>query len=226
MPDDNAWYYWHAIAIDEHGAQTETGLASFFVNTENDAPQAPEIVFPEIGSEINVQDPELVINNAFDPDEDDLTYYFELDTANTFDTPLLVTSDEIFKGSDTTTWHVTSLNDNTEFFWRAKASDGYAESPWSLGSFFVNTANDPPSVPTLNNPGEGAWVDTLTPTLLVNPSVDSDNDEIIYQFEVYEDVVLTQLAASGRSSIPQWVVSPELADNTWYFWRVQAFYLM
>ena len=220
--NDNAWYYWHAIAIDEHGAQTETGLASFFVNTENDAPQAPEIVFPEIGSEINVQDPELVINNAFDPDEDDLTYYFELDTANTFDTPLLVTSDEIFEGSDTTTWHVISLDDNTEFFWRAKASDGYAESPWSLGSFFVNTANDPPSVPTLNNPGEGAWVDTLTPTLLVNPSVDSDNDEIIYQFEVYEDVVLTQLAASGRSSIPQWVVSPELADNTWYFWRVQA----
>ena len=36
-----------------------------------------------------------------------------------------------------TGWH-HHFGDNTEYFWRAKAFDVAAESPWSSSSFFVN----------------------------------------------------------------------------------------
>jgi len=220
--EDNTWYFWRAIATDEHGATTETTLTSFFVNTFNDAPDMPEIVSPYVGGEVEVQELDLIISNALDLDEDVLSYFFELDKVNTFDSVEKQISDAIAEGVDTTSWHVAGLDDNTTFFWRAKASDGYAESPWALGDFFVNTENDTPSIPTLKNPGDEAWVETLTPTLEVNPSVDVDNDILTYQFEVYSDGFLNNLVDQGESDTPARVVPLELNDNTWYFWHTRA----
>ena len=220
--DDNTWYFWMAIATDEHGATTETTLASFFVNTANEAPETPDISSPVIGSEIDVQELDLIVNNAFDPDGDVLTYFFELDKVDTFDSDAKETSDGISEGADSTSWHVAGLDDNNSFFWRAKANDGYVESPWVLGNFFVNTENDNPSIPTLKNPGEGAWVETLTPTLELNPSVDIDNNSLIYRFAIYTDVFLNNLLVQGESDTAEWLVPSELNDNTCYFWRAQA----
>ncbi len=59
---------------------------------------------------------------------------------------------------NTTAWQASSLlNDNTDYYWRARAVDFHgAAGPWSATvSFFVNTANDPPAVPVLNNPVSG-----------------------------------------------------------------------
>ena len=220
--DDNTWYFWRAIASDEHGASTETISVSFFVNTFNDAPEIPGILFPTVGSEVQAQELNITVSNASDPDGDLLTYFFELDKLNTFDSAEKQISGEISESINTTSWHVAGLDDNTTFFWRAKASDGSAESPWALGDFFVNTANDNPSIPTIKNPGQGAWVETLTPTLEVNPSMDVDKDSLIYRFEVYSDVLLNSLVVQGESDTTGWLVSSELNDNTWYFWRAQA----
>ena len=220
--DDNTRYFWKALAVDEHGAATQSPVASFFVNTENEAAEAPGVLSPAIGSGVEDQELDLIVNNAFDPDGDLLTYFFELDKVDTFDSEAKQTSNEISEGLDTTSWHVADLEDNTTFFWRAKASDGYAESPWAQGNFFVNTFNDAPSMPTLKNPGQGAWVETLTPKLALNPSVDIDNDSLNYQFEIYSDLPLTDLVVQGESEIPEWVVSSALNDNSWYFWRAQA----
>jgi hypothetical protein len=220
--DDNTWYFWRAIATDPYGATTQTLPASFFVNTANDAPFAPVISLPVHESEVEVQDLDLVAGKAQDVDEDELTYFFELDTVNTFDSPAKQTSGEMTEGSDFTTWQVLGLGDNTTYFWRVKASDGFAQSPWAQGNFFVNTANDDPSPPTLKNPGQGAWVSTIIPTLELNASLDLDNDQLSYWFEVYTDEAMEQLVASGVSESTEWVVSGELSDNTWYYWKAQA----
>jgi hypothetical protein len=220
--DDNTWYTWKAIATDEHGASTETELASFFVNTVNDAPEAPVIASPPLGGEVGVQELDLVVNNALDVDFDTLSYVFELDKVETFDSAELQGSGEILEGTDTTAWPVGSLEDNTAYFWRAKASDGFADSVWAVGSFFVNTANDSPSAPTLKNPGEGAWVETRMPALELIASEDIDNDSIGYAFEVYSDAFFNELVIGGESETTQWPVPSELDDNTWYYWRAQA----
>jgi hypothetical protein len=220
--DDNTWHFWRAVVTDEHGAQTSTTLVSFFVNTANDAPGAPQIVAPEQASEVENQDLSLVIENAVDMDEDPLAYLFELDTVNTFDSPAKQSSGAIAEGDDNTSWGVTGLDDNTEYFWRARADDGLAQSPWVVGGFFVNTANDNPSTPTLKNPGHGAWVTALTPALEVHASIDVDRDELSYRFEVYADPGLSTLLHTGVSETPAWVVPQELADNYWYYWQARA----
>ena len=219
---DNTRYYWRAIVTDEHGLTAETTLASFFVNTANDAPDAPAIQSPADGSTVGAQDVDLVATNAVDLDGDILTYVFELDTVSTFDSAEKISSGSVLEGLNTTSWSVLDLEDNTWYFWRVKANDGAADSPWAQGSFFVNTANDAPTAPTLKNPSNDAWVSTLTPTLEVNASTDIDNDPISYRFRIYEDAGLTQLVAEGLSEEPGWIVPSTLLDNTWYFWTVQA----
>ena len=220
--DDDTWYYWQAVVTDEHGATAETPLASFLLNTQNAAPQALTISSPAPGSEVALQELDLVVTNARDTDGDALFYFFELDRVNTFDSTEKQTSGEISEGGDTTTWHVSGLDDNTLYYWRVKASDRTAESTWAQGSFFVNTENDPPSTPTLRNPGHSAWVDTPTPTLKLNPAIDPDHDSLTYLFEVYADPDLTSLVTQGESDTTRWTLPSALNDTTWYYWRAKA----
>ena len=218
MLDDDTMYFWRVVATDEHGALSETPLVSFLVNTLNAAPGSPLISSPVAGSETPLQELDLVVTNAADA----VSYFFELDRVNTFDSPAMETSGEIAEEVDTTSWQVTGLEDNTRYYWRVKAGDAAAESNWIVGDFFVNTANDAPSSPTVKNPGEKAWVETLTPSLLINSAGDPDNDSLIYRFELYSDDSLTNLVAQGESSTTELVVSSELENNTRYYWRAQA----
>ena len=219
---DNTRYFWRALAVDGHGASTFTPTFSFFVNTANDAPLAPVIVLPAPGTEVTVQALELVAQNAVDIDGDELTCAFELDRVNTFDSPNKMSSGVIVQGADTTRWAVSNLSDNTRYHFRVRASDGAAESPWASGSFFVNVANDAPSLSTVKNPGEGAWVQSLTPTLEVTPALDADGDALSYQFEVYDGKSSSSLITRGSSGEPRWVLPFELANDVWYSWRAQT----
>ncbi len=219
---DNTWYYWKAVAIDEHGAAVETAQGSFMVNTLNAAPCIPAISSPAAGSEVASQEPDLVVTNATDPDGDAVSYFFELDKVDTFDSGEKQSSGAVSEGVDSTLWHVSALEDNTLYYWRVKAADGSAESGWVQGSFFVNTANDAPAIPTLRNPGENAWVDTPRPMLRLNPTMDPDNDGLTCRFEVYADEVLSSLTAQGETDIREWTLPSALNDSTWYYWRARA----
>ncbi|MGA1867764.1 MAG: OmpL47-type beta-barrel domain-containing protein [bacterium] len=222
--DDNTWYYWQATAIDEHGATATTGLISFFVNTTNYAPVMQGIYSPQDAEEVEAPELDLVltINNALDLDNDILTYFFELDRINTFNSDHKQISGEWPEGSDKTSWDVSGLSDNTLYFWRAKASDTLAESSWVHARFFVNTDNDPPSTPVLKNPGQYSWVRTYTPRLELYPSEDPDRDLRNYIFEVYADPLRENIIIHEISSTPELTLSSELGDNAWYYWRAQA----
>ena len=167
--------------------------------------------------------PALAVNNATDADRDTLMYRFELDTVNTFDGPNKQVSGLIAEGAAATTWIPSALAENTTYYWRAKANDGITDGPWmASASFFVNTVNAQPSVPTLNNPANGGQVTVLAPTLAVNASTDPDHDAIAYGYEVYSDSVLTSLVTGTTGAGTSWIVDRNLADNTWYWWRAQA----
>lgn len=219
---DNTRYYWRTLAVDSHGAATATPSCSFFVNTANDAPLSPVIVAPLPGSEVGEQIVELAAGNAIDIDGDEVTYTFELDTANTFDSPGKMVSGSLAEDAGVTRWTVSGLTDNTRYYFRVRASDGTAESPWVMGNFLVNVTNDLPSLPTVKNPGQGAWVQSLTPTLEVTSSLDIDGDALSYEFEIYEGGSFSKLVAQGASSEPRWVLPFELSNDRWYSWRAQA----
>lgn len=220
---NNTTYFWKAVITDEHGLSSETSAASFLVHMENTAPSAPAIQAPAQGEEAASTEVELTVTNSTDAEGDSLAYYFELDTVPTFDSTNLLTLAAVPEQPVRTSCIATELSDNTLYYWRVKAGDGTADSAWSTGSFFVNTANDAPGVPVLKNPASSAWVSTLTPALEIFPSTDPDLDSITYTYDVYADENMSVGIASTETESTSWSIPVGLlSDNTWYYWRVRA----
>ena len=226
--EENGWYYWRAQADDLLNAGPWSNSAHFQVNTANDPPSPPVIVAPVDGTVLASLATEVVVANSVDPDSTVLSYLFEADSSATFDSPNLARSGPVVEGQVATLWTLGGLLDNTRYFIRVKASDGLTESPWSpVVGIFVNTVNDPPTAPVLDNPSAGAGVNSATPTLAVRNATDLDGDPLTYSFEVYADAALTSLVAqsdalSETSPATAWTLPIALTENQTYFWRARA----
>ena len=219
---DNTTYHWRVRAYDGM-AYGPWYNGSFFVNTANDAPEAPAIDHPGDLSEVTTLQPTLAVKAAVDADLDELDYDFEL--YGDAQLSQLVAA----AGGPDSAWQVDLiLDDNRSYFWRARAVDEHgAAGPWSQTvSFFVNTANDPPDTPVLNNPVSGGTDTSLTPTLSVFNADDLDLDALSYEFELYADPDLSQLVSAATVAqghlITAWTVSAVLEDRGIYYWRVRA----
>ncbi|MEW6487379.1 MAG: chitobiase/beta-hexosaminidase C-terminal domain-containing protein [Thermodesulfobacteriota bacterium] len=229
---DGATYWWKAVATDEHGVSTESAVGSFVVNLANHAPTVPLLAAPGAGSEVSETALALVVANAADPDADPdgdpLTYTFELDTVPTFDSPEKQAMAGILEGTGwepgQTSWEVPgALRDDTRYYWRAKASDEAAESPWTaVATFFVSTANDPPSAPTLRNPSDGGEVGSTAPLLVLKEALDPEEESLTYDYELYADAGLTTRVAAAEGQGLAWAPPQPLDDDRYYHWRARA----
>jgi hypothetical protein len=221
--ENHGTYYWRVIAIDSHDAQTAAIARTFVVDTGNAPPTDPVISSPAIGSQVNATTVQLTALNGTDADNDLLTYVFELDTVETFDSGDKRTSGQIIQGSGSnTSWIVDELTENQRYWWRVRAQDGRADSQWVVGNFLVDVGNDVPPAPTIRNPSDGAWSTTRLPTLEANPVLDPEGGSVRYEFEIYVGAQSGTLVVSGVSPTPSWTVPVELADDTTHRWRVRA----
>jgi len=139
---DNQYYYWRVRAFDGE-LYSPWVTSSFFVNTDNDAPNAPTVANPADGSTIEVLSPEFSVNSAIDPDGDEVVYLFELYSDPEMKKLIANTT------STTVSWVPDlSLLDNQWYYWRARAQDEHgAQSHWTPPHmFFVNNegVNDAP----------------------------------------------------------------------------------
>jgi hypothetical protein len=226
---ENGWYYWRCQADDWVDQGPWSAPVKFFVNTGNDAPAQPVIISPVKQATVSTTAPNITVTNSIDPDSAVTGYTFELDTTAGFDSPNLLRAANLPQGQDTTTWHVEGLMDNTRYYVRAKASDGFAESSWSeIVDFFVNTANDAPGIPVPLEPSNGAGVNVFTPNLTVQNSTDIDGDLLTYEFEVYDDAAMANPVTSeggrseGAGGTTSWTVPISLTENHTYYWRARA----
>lgn len=220
---NHATYYWLVIAKDANDAETPTTARPFVVNTGNTAPTAPAISSPAVGGQTATPATALTIQNSIDAENDRISYVFELDTVNTFDSGNKRNSGQVIQSAgQATSWAVGNLVENTRYWWRVKAQDSRAESDWVVGDFLMNAVNDPPPTPTVKNPGNGAWTATQQPSLEANPVLDPEGEAVRYQFEVYRDAGMTLKAADGTSDTNAWIVSAPLADKTTHWWRVRV----
>jgi hypothetical protein len=199
----------------------------FFVNTVNDPPTQPVLANPSNGAGVNVFNPALQIQNSTDLDNDVLTYEFEVYSDAAL-TKLVAKTSSVAEVLPVTSWaEPVALQENQTYYWRARAFDGQLYSTWTAAaSFTVNTANDPPSAPTLSAPLAGSTVTTLTPTLAVFNAVDPDSRNLTYDFEIYSgNTVISSFSnipesATGTTSV---TMKTPLADNTTYQWRSHAY---
>lgn len=219
---ENAVYEWRARVTDPSGASQETTLSSFLVSTINEAPTAPVVIGPDNGSEVSTQEYTLTWANATDPEGSEVRYELQIDTLISFDSENLEEYSGITEGHDSSSWTNQTSLDNQALFWRVRATDGDLNSAWSVAQFFVNTDNDAPSVPVIDNPGDDATVELKLPALRIFPSTDLDGDQLSYRFELYDDVALQNLVHTDLTQDLFTVPTFELADNRFYFWRVQA----
>jgi|GEM_PF-3129998 len=233
--NDNTQYHWRSRAKDQHGLPDSSYsgwvTATFFTNTSNDAPSAPTVNAPLNNNEISTTlTPTLTINNSTDPDRDPLTYTFEIDTDNKFNSPNKQTSPVIAEdaGTTTTSWTPATLSDNTIWYWRVKVTDIHNAEAWmstgpdkNYSTFFINQFNEAPNPPTLVDPPNNGEVVTRTPTLTVQ-ATDIDNDKLTYDFELYTDSNLTNRIPGARGQQASWRVTVSLDDNTRYWWRAMS----
>jgi hypothetical protein len=221
---DNTDYWWVVQATDDTGLTSGwSSPVRFFVNTANDAPTTPPGGSPADGAEVTTTTALLAVVHATDADLDPISYFFEIDTAATFDSFELEQSAELTEMADvSTSWAPLELADNTTYYWRVRAFDGAAYSGWLIGWFFVNTANDAPGVPTIDHPGDLSEITTRQPTLAVKAAVDLDLDELAYEFELYADVDLADLVTAASGADVAWQVDETLDDNRSYYWRARA----
>jgi len=195
-----------------------------------DGPTAPVAIFPIGGEEVTEVSPDLIVDNATDPQNEPLLYDFELfeDQAMT----ILVTS--VFgvseDGSGQTSWKVDlPLVEDEEYWWHARANDPWVAGAWTdIESFVLNEFNDGPSdVPVLVYPIEGELVSTLNPELEWTQVEDPNGDVITYDIVVYADDGVTVVAqtfdvADSGNPTSLWLVDVALTDDAEYWWTARA----
>jgi hypothetical protein len=215
-------YYWRVIARDSNGAETSTA-ARAFIASDNQAPPQPPIVSPANRAMVGASSVQLIVGAVADPDGDALTYAFEIDREPGFDSAARIASDELVaNGEGQVGWSVANLSENTWYYWRARATDGYAESPYATARFFVNATNDAPGLPNVLNPGAGAWVATRYPLFELNPAEDPEGDAIRYRFQIGTQPSEDNILAQGEEDVPQWHMTTALNDDTNYWWRYRV----
>ncbi len=226
---ENTRYWWRCRAADAYANGPWMDLATFFVNTANEAPGAPRVDHPLDGAEVDAVQPKLTVKNAADPDGDTLSYNF-LVMADDNQGAVVASATGIAETLGTTCWQVNvPLNDNTWYWWIAQADDWQLVGPWlEPVGFFVNTANDAPTAPVPFSPIGG--VETGAEIVLVAANAtDADGDTLSYRFQIdtdpsfaSADLVVSGLQAEGAGRT-SWTVPALLIENTVYYWRVQAF---
>ncbi len=138
-------------------------------------PGPPIAILPDGGSRTG-SNPELVAEEAVDPDGDALLYDLEVHCGNP--ATLAASVDDLSPAVGTVSWTVDQgLPENTLCDWRIRAWDGRAEGAWSnWASFYVDAINEAPTVPTFWAPtGE---ISTNVPLLQLGPTDDAEEDEI------------------------------------------------
>lgn len=219
--EDHA-YQWQVKATDEDGLVATSDTESFFVSTVNNSPTAAKPLSPVDDEDVASFAPTLRAIPAKDPEMAPLQYEFELATSSDFSADLITKSGLVSPTGATVDWPVTGLQEDTDYHWRVRAWDGVSYGPWQSDTFFVNTVNEAPSVPTVANPGMGAWVETLQPKLTLNASTDPDRDAVRYEFQLFADNALTDPILTAQSDTPIWALGAPLSDNTYYQWRARA----
>ena len=166
--DENATYYWAARSSDGTASSPWSATIAFVVDTTNDPAAAPVLLRPADGSEVTTLVPELAVANSADPRG--ACAHVRVPDRQRPELRLAgapggsrarrrCERDELRRRRG---WA-----DNTEYQWRVAASDGETMSAWSVGSFFVNLANDAPEAPVPLAPADGEVVATASPTLRV-----------------------------------------------------------
>jgi PKD repeat protein len=201
--EEDVAYVWRVLATDDHGldgAWSEDG--EFTVNTDNAAPTETLFLDPLDGDVLEEVSPVFVASEATDAEGGVLSYFFEVDTVDTFSSPDRAVGEIPASGTGTVEWDTAedfvTLRDNTTWLARVRAVDDLgAVSAWDAIEFYVRGPNDPPAMPTLLAPENALSTEITTHSLVASHSVDPEGDAVHYEFRLASDAEGTDVVSEG-----------------------------
>jgi subtilase family serine protease len=227
--EEDARYWWRARATDGFSNSAWTSVASFRVDAHNTPPSSPRTESPREGDVVATLLPELVVVNAFDPDQEVLTYDFRV-ARDAAMADVVASVSGVAETAIFTRWTVpVTLDEDASYFWSARAHDPQQASPWSVPArFTVDTTNLPPFAVPLLRPAEDAEIAALTTELAAGPAVDPEGNPLTYRFEVDRVPTFDSPDRQASPEVPLtageavWTPPQALADNAYAYWRAAA----
>ncbi|MET0557020.1 MAG: CARDB domain-containing protein [Vicinamibacteria bacterium] len=189
---------------------------------------APSIDAPADGATVATDHPVLSVNDATTPSGAALTYAFEIyrDAALTMPLP---GASNVPETPLRTAWTVAvPLEEDARYWWRARATDGFSNSPWtSAAAFRVDAQNTAPGSPRTESPRDGDTVATLQPQLVAINAFDPDPELLTYDFRLARDLAMADVVASvtgvpETATFTRWTVPSPLDEGATYYWSVRA----
>jgi hypothetical protein len=219
--EENGTYWWRARARDPLVAGQWSPTGSFFVNTINEAPAAPQPLSP-MGTIADVR-PTLTVRPVEDPEGDLVSYLWEIITDT--ESPMVVAEGR----TDTPTWTPRDdLEEDHRYYWRCSAVDTRDErSARSVPAYFsVNTSNVAPGAAVWEAPRDGATLDSVPVTLRWAQVEDPDHDDITYELEVatsadFATPTLQMEGIAGEGDSVE-VLFEDASEDTMHWARVRA----
>jgi hypothetical protein len=139
------------------------------------------------------------------------SYHVQASTDPTFATGVLLDDSTIVD----TTATMNGLNVGSLYYWHVSAKVSGINSAWTTSWRFSTALG----IPVLSDPGNGVTVTTLTPTLRWT----SVTGAAAYRLQVSTDPgFLVGMVVDEWNSGQTERLLPQLAEGTWYYWRVAA----
>jgi len=207
---NNTLYYWRVQSSNSGGSSAWSGSRSFTTIAAQQLPAVPVLVSPAnlaTGVAIN---PTLSWNVAANA----TSYHVQVSTVSNFASTILDQSN-----ISTTSVLLSSLLNNTLYYWRVESSNAGGPSGWSAPwSFTTIAAQQPPAVPVLVSPANLATGVAINPTLSWNAAANAASYHV--QVSTVSNFASTILDQSNISTTS--VLLGSLINNTVYYWRVES----
>jgi hypothetical protein len=219
---ENVLYSWDVVAVDAIGATSAPSARwSFKINTHNNPPSKPTAltISPSDENIVTSVNPTFTAEGSKDIDDDVFWYVFTVYEGE----EVIVQSDPVVAVDGKSEFELTDLNlkEDQSYVLEVYARDASkSESEVLRQNFFVSTVNDPPAVPELLSPADGAQILLKEAFLSWSEVQDPEGANILYR--------LTYCDSSDRcvESLPQRNTTQSLVDKLvegeTYSWYVEA----
>ena len=184
----------------------------------NGPPSSFKLSSPENGTTEVILTPEMVWEEAKDPEKGPVMYDIYLDTEPEPKT-------QINTGSTETTYAITAeLDPNTRYYWKVKAVDPENNTTESSIFNFTTIAenlNGPPKSFSLILPEDQVGEIPLKPSFTWEVSQDPDGDVVTYDIYLDTRAEPSTVLKAGLSN-PVFSAASDLEFDTEYYWMVKA----
>ncbi|MBI5360594.1 MAG: hypothetical protein HZA48_08440 [Planctomycetes bacterium] len=217
-------YYWRVKARNDIGESPWSSIWSFATSASAAAPSMPVLSGPANGATDVALNQTLFwdISTGVAP----ISYTVQIDTNSLFTAPV--------ENTGSTTWYQPSgLAYSTAYYWRVKSFNAIGDNGWTAARLFTTMAdpgsgsgggsapsNEPPSVPALDMPSNGA--EDVEIDLVFGWVPSSGTSPVKYTFRIGLDQSVSQIMFSSNNLSTAFKEVANLPYETMLYWRVKA----